>query len=168
VSDLQAFKINSPAVILNGGTIADMSNLYVAAMPSFGATRHQALRVLGRHRQDGLMTHNEATLATLTANVAALALPANNLGRFVLLQDADALGPWTIRGILNVQVGDMLHLVNDGTNAFLLGHQDVAAAAIDRIISPTGAAITLGPDESALLWYDPVATRWRILETTGA
>jgi hypothetical protein len=168
VSDLQAFKINSPAVVLNGGTIADLSNLFVDAMPSFGATRHQAFRVLGRTRGDGLQCHNEATLAQLTASVVQLTLPANNLGRFVLLEDADASGPWTIRGILNVQVGDMFHMVNTGANAFLLGHQDGAAAAIDRIISPTGVALTLGPDESALLWYDPVATRWRILETTGA
>jgi hypothetical protein len=168
LTDLQAFKINSPAVILNGGTIQDMSNLFVDAMPSFGATRHQALRVLGRTRGDGLQCHNEATLAQLTASVVQLTLPANNLGRFVLLEDADANGPWTIQGILNVQVGDMFHIVNTGANAFLLGHQDAAAAAIDRIISPTGAAITLGIDESALLWYDPAATRWRILETTGA
>ena len=49
VSDLQAFKINSPAVILNGGTIANMSNLFVSAMPSFGAPLRQALRVTGAH-----------------------------------------------------------------------------------------------------------------------
>jgi hypothetical protein len=168
VSDLQAFKINSPSVLLNGGSIADMSNLFVDAMPSFGGTRLQALRVLGRTRGDGLQCHNEASLAQLTADVAQLTLPANNLGRFVLLQDADANGPWTIQGILNVQVGDMLHLVNDGADAWLLGHEDGAAAAADRIISPTGVDLTLGPDESALLWYDPVATRWRIMETTGA
>lgn len=168
VSDLQAFKINSPAVILNGGTISDMSNLYVAAMPSFGATRHQALRVLGRTRVDGLMCHNEATLSQLTADVAALALPPNNAGRFVLLQDADASGPWTIQGIVNVQVGDAVYIVNNGTNAFDFGHEDGAAAAADRIITPTAATWTLGPREFAKLWYDPVATRWRILESNGA
>ena len=168
MSSVQAFKINSPAVILNGGTISDLSNLFVEAMPSFGATRHQALRVLGRSRLDGLMCHNQATLATLTANVAALALPPNNAGRFVLLQDADALGPWAIQGIVNVQVGDAVYIVNNGANAFTINHQDGAAAAADRIISPTGANLTLGPDEMAKLWYDPVATRWRILEHTGA
>lgn len=168
VTDLQAFKIDAPAVILNGGTIADFSNVFIDSMPSFPTTRRQALRVLGRTRGDGLQCHNEATLAQLTANVVQLTLPANNLGRFVLLEDADALGPWTIQGILNVQVGDCFYIINTGANAFLLGHQDGAAAAIDRIISPTGAAITLGQDEMAKLWYDPVATRWRILETTGA
>jgi hypothetical protein len=128
----------------------------------------QALRVLGRSRMDGLLTHNEASLTQLTADVAQVTLPADNAGRFVLLQDADANGPWTIQGVLNVQVGDAFYIVNDGANAFILGHQDAAAAAIDRIISPTGVDLILGPDEMAKLWYDPVATRWRILETTGA
>ena len=168
MSNVQAFKVNSPAVTLAGGSIADLSNFFIEAMPSFGATRMQALRVLGRSRLDGLMTHNEATLAQLTASVAALALPPNNAGRFVLLIDADALGPWTIQGIVNVQVGDAFYIVNTGANALLLGHQDGAAAAADRIISPTGAALTLAADEMAKLWYDPVATRWRILEHTGA
>lgn len=168
VSDLQAFKINSPAVILNGGTILDFSNLFVQAMPSFGGTRMQALRVLGRSRLDGLMTHNEATLAQLTADVAALALPPNNLGRFVLLQDADNLGPWTIQGIVNVQVGDSVYFINNGANAWDFGHEDAGAAAADRIITPTAATWTLGAREFAKLWYDPVATRWRILESNGA
>lgn len=168
ITDLSAFQIDAVSTILNGGTIADSSNLFLNSMASVNATRLQALRVLGRSRLDGLMTHNESTLAQLTANVVQLTLPPNNLGRFVLLEDADALGPWTIRGILNVQVGDAFYIVNTGTNAFLLGHQDAAAAAADRIISPTGAALTLGADEMAKLWYDPVSLRWRILETTGA
>ena len=168
MTNVAAFKIDSPVVILNGGTIADLSNLHVDAMPTFGATRHQALRVTGRSRMDGLLCHNQATLATLVASVAALVLPANNLGRYVILMDADALGPWDVQGIVNDQVGDMFHVVNTGANTFRLAHQDVAAVAANRIISPTGAAINLGADESALLWYDPVATRWRIMETTGA
>ncbi len=167
MTNVSAFAINSPAVILSGGTISDLSNLFVNAMPSFGATRMQALRVLGRSRLDGLMTHNQATLAQLTANVAALALPANNLGRFVLFETADALGPWTIQGIVNVQVGDSLYIVNTGANSFLLGHQDAGAAAANRIISPTGASLTLAANQMAKLWYDSAATRWRILEHTG-
>ena len=167
VSDLQAFKINSPAVILNGGTIADMSNLYVAAMPSFGATRHQALRVLGRSRLDGLLTFNSADLANITADVTQLTLPPNNLGRYVLRATAN-VGPFTIEGILNVQVGDEIKIVNVGANAFDFGHEDVGAAAADRIITPSAATWTLGPREFAVLWYDGTTTRWRILESNGA
>lgn len=169
MSNVQAFKINSPAIILGAGaSISDLSNLYVEAMPSFGGTRMQALRVLGRTRVDGIMCHNSATLAQLTADVAALALPPNNAGRFVLLASADALGPWTIQGIVNVQVGDSIYVVNTGANAFDFGHEDGAAAAANRIITPTAATWTLGPREFAKLWYDSVATRWRILESNGA
>ena len=171
MSEVNSFRIDPNVTVLNGGTVADQSTLYVAGMgfPGSGAAaRLQSVRVIGRTRLDGIMTHNEATLAQLTANVLALALPITNSGRFVLLEDADALGPWSIQGIVNVQVGDCFYIVNTGANAFLLNHQDGAAAAADRIISPTGANLTLGTDEMAKLWYDPVATRWRILEHTGA
>ena len=104
----------------------------------------------------------------LTADVTAFVLPFLNSGRFVILIDADALGPWTIQGIVNDQLADSFYILNTGVNAILLGHQDVAASAADRIISPTALDLTLDQDEMAKLWYDEVSTRWRILETTGA
>lgn len=107
-------------------------------------------------------------LDQLTADVAALILPVDNSGRFVILIDADALGPWTIQGIVNDQLVDDFYILNTGANSLLLGHQDAAAAAEDRIISPTALDVTLDLDEMAKLWYDEVSTRWRILETTGA
>lgn len=107
-------------------------------------------------------------LDQLTADVAALVLPVDNSGRFVILIDADALGPWTIQGIVNDELVDDFYILNTGANHFLLGHQDVAAAAENRIISPTAIDLRLDIDEVAKLWYDPVATRWRIMETTGA
>jgi hypothetical protein len=171
LTEVNSFRIDPNVTLLNGGTVQDQSGLFIAGMgfPGSGAaTRLQSLRVTGRSRFDGVMNHNEATLATLTANVAALALPVTNSGRFMLLEDADALGPWAIQGIVNIQPGDSIYIINTGANAFTLNHQDVAAAAADRIISPTGVNLTLGQDEMAKLWYDPAATRWRILETTGA
>ncbi len=63
---------------------------------------------------------------------------------------------------------DMLWLINIGSFDLVLGHQDVGSAAANRIISPTGVDLILGPDDSALLWYDGATLRWRILETTGA
>lgn len=104
----------------------------------------------------------------LTADVAAFVLPVNNSGRFIVLIDADALGPWTIQGVVNDRLADSFYFLNTGTNSFLLGHEDAGAAAEDRIISPSQLDITLDLDEMAKLWYDEVSTRWRILETTGA
>ena len=170
-TEINSFRIDANVTALNGGTVQDQTGLFIAGMgfPGSGAaTRIQSLRINGRSRMDGLMNYNEASLAQLTANTIALTLPVTNSGRFMILQDADALGPWAIQGIVNDQPGDAFYIINDGANAFTLNHQDVAAAAADRIISPTGVNLLLGPDEMAKLWYDPVATRWRILETTGA
>jgi len=63
---------------------------------------------------------------------------------------------------------DMLWVINIGSFDLVLGHQDTGSLAANRIISPTGADLILGPDESAHIWYDGVTARWRILETTGA
>lgn len=169
ITDLDAFKINALGYTLGGGSVLDVSTLHVAQQSSDGiATRSQALRVQGRARFESHMNHPPSTaLATLTANVTQLTMGPNNAQRHVYLVDADASGPWTIRGILNVQVGDSFYIVNDGANSFLLGHQDGTAAAADRIISPTGASLTLGTNEMAKLWYDTSVSRWRILEHTG-
>jgi hypothetical protein len=66
------------------------------------------------------------------------------------------------------EADDELRLVNIGSFDLVLGHEDVGSVATNRIVSPTGVDLVLGPDESALLWYDGTITRWRILETTGA
>jgi hypothetical protein len=64
--------------------------------------------------------------------------------------------------------GDELIVINVGAFDVVLAHQDVASLAANRLITPTGASLTLGPDEMAKLWYDLQDSRWRILETTGA
>lgn len=66
------------------------------------------------------------------------------------------------------EAGDILWLINIGSFDLVLGHQDTGSIAANRIISPTAVDLILGPDESAMLWYDGATARWRILETTGA
>lgn len=171
VSDLNAFKINSPAVILNGGTIQDISNLYVSAMPSFGATRTQALRVLGRGRIDGHMNHGSLQPAQITANQNDYQLGANNNQRSVNVLDSDAA--YNITGIDSsfgrAQLGDLICLLNEGAFNLTLTHQDVLSLAANRFLSPTGVAYVIGPDECAWIWKDDTGTdRWRILHGTGA
>ncbi len=171
VSDLNAFKINSPAVILNGGTIDDISNLYVAAMPSFGATRTQALRVLGRSRLDGHMNNGSLEPAQITANQNDYQLGANNNQRSMNLLDSDAA--YNITGIDSsfgrAQAGDRICLYNVGSFNITLTHQDAASTAANRFITSTGVAYIIGPDECVWLWYDDTGTaRWRMLEGTGA
>ena len=170
VSDLQAFKINSPAVILNGGTIADISNLFVSAMPSFGATRTQALRVLGRARIDGHMNSGSQSPAQITANQNDFQLGANNNQRAWVILDADA--DWNITGIDAsfgfAQTGDRIYLYNDSNFDIALTHQDAASLAANRFICPESLPYVIHQQRGVWLWYDDTGTlRWRVMSTYG-
>lgn len=55
-----------------------------------------------------------------------------------------------------------LFLVNVGAFNIVLKNQDVASQAANRIITGTGADLTIGPDARATLWYDPDSDRWRV------
>lgn len=64
--------------------------------------------------------------------------------------------------------GDTFKLTNVSANGIDIGHQDVASAAANRIITPTGVTYLLGPDESCEIIYDATTARWRILWGSGA
>jgi hypothetical protein len=171
ISDLQAFKINSPSVILSGGTIANMSNLFVSAMPSFGAPLRQALRVTGRATIDGVINNGSNVQAQITANQNDYQLGQNNNQRTMNLLDSDAA--YNITGIDSAdsfaQTGDRLCLYNTGAFNLTLTNQDVLSLAANRIITSTGVSYIIGPNECVWLWYDDTGTaRWRMLEGTGA
>lgn len=170
VSDLQAFKINSPAVILSGGSIADISNLFVQAMPSFGATRTQALRVLGRARIDGHMNSGSQSPAQITGNQNDFQLAANNGQRSIVLLDADA--DWNITGIDAsfgfAQTGDRIYLYNTSAFDISLTHQDAASLAANRFIAPEGLPYVIHQQRGVWIWYDDTGTlRWRVMSTFG-
>jgi len=171
VSDLQAFKINSVATILNGGTVQDSSTLYVAGQASANATRVQSLRVLGRARIDGHMNNGSNVEAQITANQNDYQLGTNNNQRTMNLLDSDAA--YNITGIDSSfgfgQDGDRICLYNTGAFNLTLTNQDVLSLAANRIITSTGVGYVLGPNECVWLWYDDTGTaRWRMLEGTGA
>jgi hypothetical protein len=171
VSDLQAFKINSVATILNGGTVQDSSTLYVAGQASANATRVQSLRVLGRARIDGHMNNGSNVEAQITANQNDYQLGTNNNQRTMNLLDSDAA--YNITGIDSSfgfgQDGDRICLYNTGAFNLTLTNQDVLSAAANRIITSTGVGYVIGPNECVWLWYDDTGTaRWRMLEGTGA
>lgn len=171
VSELQAFKINVPAVILNGGTIQDMSNLRVASQPSFGATRVQAVWVSGRTRIDGYMNNGSRAIGSFGANQNNLQIAQNNNQRTMCLITPTA--NINITGFDSsfgwAQGGDRICIINDGAFNLTITHQDAASLAANRVITSTGVAYILGPNEIVWLWYDDTGTaRWRMLEGTGA
>lgn len=69
-----------------------------------------------------------------------------------------------ISGFITPSRGRLLTVVNVGsTNNLVLVHEGISAAAPNRILTHSGADITLGPGEAADLYYDDLVPRWRLL-----
>jgi hypothetical protein len=43
-------------------------------------------------------------------------------------------------------------------------HQDAGSTAANRMISSTGADITLSGGQGAEMWYDVASSRWRVFK----
>ena len=50
-------------------------------------------------------------------------------------------------------------------HALTLEHEDTASSTENRIITATGAAISLAANDMAELIYDEVSARWRVMGT---
>lgn len=98
----------------------------------------------------------ETTVAQFTADQNNFNVPEATFVR--LSTDATR----TITGISNTADGRQLILTNIGSFDLILAHENAGSSAANRINVPNDADLTLGPDDSALLIYDSITTRWRI------
>jgi hypothetical protein len=72
-----------------------------------------------------------------------------------------------ITGLANVKPGRLVFLCNVAGGANItLNNQDAGSDASNRIITGTGAAVNIQPDRAAILFYDGVSTRWRVVGLT--
>jgi len=166
VSNFQNFKFSVPSFLLNGGTVADASNVFVEGMLSFGATLVQSLRVLGRTTIRGRINQPSESPAQLTANTNDWLLAPNNNQRGYVLLTTDGLGPYNVTGIDSSfgrsQIAEIIEIINISADTITFTNQDVLSLAANRIITATGAGIAVGPNESIRFWYDDTGTvRWR-------
>ena len=169
MSEVNAWTIN--AIALTGGTgsiTGYVSTFTVGGMTTsgLGGAETHAFRHTGRRTGRGVDAFEPLSPSQLTADVNDYAPATGNSMRQVWRVDTDASR--TITGIAVQQGSDTQWITNVGANNLVLAHQNVSSAASNRIISPTGANLTLGPDESACLWHDTTTDRWRILYHTGA
>lgn len=100
------------------------------------------------------------TLAQITSNQNDYAV---GLGAFFR---ASSDASRTITGIEGGMEGRSMVLVNVGSNNIVLANQSASSGGINRIITGTGANMTLAPDDVAILTYDNVTERWRVWEST--
>lgn len=114
-----------------------------------GAVAYAALSALA------LTGLNPTTPAQLTADADDYDLSAGHWAR--VSSDASR----NVTGILAEPDGTWKLVTNVGANNVVLQHQNVGSAAANRILSDSGADITLAAEEAAFLIYDDTTDRWR-------
>ncbi len=178
MSDVSAWVINAISLAAGTGSIADLSTLVIGGMttsnPGITVTRRSALRSQGRFQQSGSVAYPPIVPAALASGnnndwAGLLTGSASNNTRFWARISGNATTS-VLTGIdaTAVQDGDTFELTNVSANTIDIAHQNVASAAANRIISPTGATYQIAQDETVLIRYDLTTTRWRLLAGTGA
>lgn len=100
---------------------------------------------------------------TLAFSPAQITAAKNNYdpGEGALLRlSTDA--PRNITGFSGGTDGRRLMIINVGAQNIVLTHQDAASLAANRILSQTGANVTMAGDAIQEIIYDAVTLRWRI------
>lgn len=93
----------------------------------------------------------------ITANQNNYDIAGNNALR--LSTDASR----TITGLNGGASGRFLYILNVGSNNIVLANQSASSSAANRMISYTGANLTVATNEIVKLIYDSTTARWRIV-----
>lgn len=108
----------------------------------------------------GLMLSGQASIS-LTADQTAWA--PTGLGTATYYFSVIGTAPWVIRGISAQSAGTYIVVVNAGANPIDFNHEDGAASAANRILNPGAVNIAITQHGSIHLYYDGVASRWRVI-----
>ena len=105
----------------------------------------------------GQITADQNDYATLDIN-----------GDYVGILRLDTDATRTITGLANGVNGRGLTILNVGSNNIVFTNEDVSSSASNRIITGTGASITMNPNDVLRLIYDDVSARWRVTSFSDA
>jgi len=103
----------------------------------------------------------QVTLPDISAAANDLLLPTGTSFRA-----AATGGAQDVTGFSNVKAGRGVTFMNVGANNLVLRNQNAGSSAENRIITGTGASVTIQPDRSAFLVYDGTSVRWRLVSFT--
>jgi hypothetical protein len=121
-----------------------------ARSPSSHASTHQ--------------TGGADAIATTVASPSQITSNQNDYaGATADINRLDANAARNITGLSGGSSGVTRVLVNVGSNAITLTHQDAASEAANRIIVPWASDYILDPSYAAVLVYDATTSRWRII-----
>lgn len=97
-------------------------------------------------------------------NFSTLDGDGNLVGVLRLSSDASR----NITGLANGEQGRFLCVINVGANNIVINNQSVSSTAANRIITGTGANITMAANDVMKLYYDSTTTRWRVFSFSDA
>lgn len=103
----------------------------------------------------------QVTLPDISAAANDLFLPTGTSFRATATGGAQ-----DVTGFANVKAGRGITFLNVGANNLVLRNQNAGSTAENRIITGTGASVTIQPDRSAFLVYDGTTVRWRLIAFT--
>lgn len=174
MSDVSAFQINTPSIVLSGGSITEVANLYLAGMPtSVVAGQRSTLRVTGRSKLSGSVQYPPIIPAALAAGDnddwgGLLTATPSNSGRYWARITGNATTS-NLTGIdaTAVQDGDTFELTNVGTENILILSEELGSVAANRILTEDGFNHVLKPDGTATIRYDGTTSRWRVTTPAG-
>lgn len=98
-----------------------------------------------------------ATNVSLGGNVTDIGTATTSLVRLT------AIATTNILGLANGTNGKFITLMNDTGRSATIANEHASASATDRIITGTGAAITVASDNNVLLQYDSSDSRWKLI-----
>lgn len=68
----------------------------------------------------------------------------------------------TVTGFAGGADGRLMLIANVGSFNLVLANQNAGSVAANRIVTGTGADVTVAADDTAILIYDSVSSRWRL------
>jgi hypothetical protein len=113
-----------------------------------------------------LETGTNFVQGSIVATPTALSADANNYAPSdASLWRISSTSSFNITGIESryVLVGRNLTLINVGANPIVLLNESGASSSFNRIITGTGASITISSNKSTQLTYDFTSQRWRVI-----
>ncbi|MFM2414525.1 MAG: hypothetical protein RI911_218 [Candidatus Parcubacteria bacterium] len=166
-SSATAFTGSIADITLSGNNIANTGNLL--ALNITGASS-AARGLLLLNAGSGLSADIQGAIATRAGTTYTTAGSANDvaLGNASYIRLDTSGAAQTLTGIAGGADGRLLTLTNaDTSNAVTLTNNDAASSAANRIITGTGANLTIAAGASVNLIYDAVDTKWRVVGGTG-
>lgn len=112
------------------------------------------------------------TYGTLSLGETDIALVNGNndnvaIGYATYVRISGPSAAFAVRGMINGERGRLVFLRNTVAFDMTLSNENAGSAAENRIITQTGADVTLTGVSSAVLLYDATSARWILIATQG-